>query len=98
MIIQTPYKVGDIVSIKLNSGEEMIARLDEETADHLVLNKPLILVAAETGVGLAPFMFTIGPDAKVRLRLNSIICVVKSANDAGDTYITQTTGLKLAKA
>ena len=76
----------------------MIARLDEETADHLVLNKPLILVAAETGVGLAPFMFTINPDAKVRLRLNSIICVVKSAKDAGDTYIQQTTGIHLAKA
>ena len=98
MIIETPYKVGDTVSIKLNSGEEMIARLDEETADHLVLNKPLILVAAETGVGLAPFMFTINPDAKVRLRLNSIICVVKSAKDADTTYIQQTTGLHLAKA
>ena len=30
MIIEAPYKVGDVVSIKLSSGEEMIARLDSE--------------------------------------------------------------------
>ncbi len=98
MIIEAPYKVGDVVSIKLSSGEEMIAKLEEETATHISLNKPLILVAAEQGVGLSPFMFTVSPDAKVRLNINSIICVVKSAKDAGDTYIQQTTGIHLAKA
>ncbi len=42
MIIEAPYKVGDVVSIKLSSGEEMIAKLEEETATHISLNKPLI--------------------------------------------------------
>jgi hypothetical protein len=98
MIIETPYKVGDVVSIKLSSGEEMIAKLEEETATHISVNKPLILVAAETGIGLSPFMFTVSPDAKVRVNINSIICIVKSAKDADNTYIQQTTGLHLAKA
>ena len=31
MLIETQYQVGDVVSIKLSSGEEMIARLDTET-------------------------------------------------------------------
>lgn len=98
MIIETPYKVGDVVSIKLSSGEEMIAKLEDESQTHLTLVKPLILVAAEKGMGLAPFMFTVSPDAKIKLNINSIICVVKSAKDASDTYIQQTTGIKLAKA
>ena len=34
MLIDTPYKNGDIVSIKLNSGEEVIAKLEEETNSH----------------------------------------------------------------
>ena len=36
MLIETQYKVGDVVSIKLSSGEEMIARLDAEN-DELIL-------------------------------------------------------------
>ena len=98
MLIETQYKVGDVVSIKLSSGEEMIAKLEDESQTHLTLVKPLILVAAEKGMGLAPFMFTVSPDAKIKLNINSIICVVKSAKDASDTYIQQTTGIKLAKA
>ena len=30
MIIETPYKVGDTVSIKLTSGEEVVARYKED--------------------------------------------------------------------
>ena len=30
MLIETTYVVGDVVSIKLSSSEEMIARLEEE--------------------------------------------------------------------
>lgn len=93
MIIQVPYKVGDIVSIKLASGEEMVAKLEEERDSHVMLRKPLMLVASETGIGLAPFMFTVDPDHKFRIRLNNIICVVKTSKDATSAYIQQTTGL-----
>ena len=59
MIIESPYKEGDVVSIKLSSGEEMVARLEKEDKDHIVIKKPLMLVAGDSGAGLAPFMFTL---------------------------------------
>lgn len=93
MIIEAPYKLGDVVSVKLANGEELIGRFEEKTASHVKLAKPLSLVATEQGVGLAPFMFTISPETKIELSINSIICVVKSAKDAADLYIKQTTGL-----
>ena len=93
MIIETPYKTGDVVSIKLSSGEEMIARLDAEDSSHATVTKPLMLMATEQGMGLAPFMFTVSPDAKIKLKLNSIVCIVKSAKDTTDTYTHQTTGI-----
>lgn len=93
MIIESPYKEGDVVSIKLSSGEEMVARLEKEDKDHIVIKKPLMLVAGDSGAGLAPFMFTVDQEAKVKLRLNTIICIVKTAKDATDTYIQSTTGL-----
>ena len=95
MIIQTPYKVKDVVSIKLSSGEEMVTRLEEEHTDYIVIHKPLMLVAGQNGPGLAPFMFTVAIDSKFKIRLNNIICVVKTAKDAADMYTEATTGLKL---
>jgi hypothetical protein len=85
--------MGDTVSIKLNSGEEMIARIEAEDSNHVTVTKPLMLMATENGMGLAPFMFTVSPEAKIKLKLNSIICIVKSAKDAADMYIKQTTGI-----
>ena len=35
MLIEAPYKVGDTVSIKLSSGEEMVCRLEEENDTHV---------------------------------------------------------------
>lgn len=93
MIIEAPYKMGDTVSVKLGTGEEVIARMVSEDKDHLTVSKPMILVATEQGVGFAPFMFTISPETQVKIRLNNIICVVKAAKDAADLYIKQTTGL-----
>lgn len=95
MIIQTPYKVGDAVSIKLTSGEEMVARLEEETSTHIIAHKPLMLVAGpDGGMGLAPFMFTVDQNTKFKVSLNNIICIVKTAKDAADMYTQATTGIQ----
>jgi hypothetical protein len=96
MLIHAPYKVGDVVSIKLTSGEEMVARLEDQKAEELVVRKPLMLVAGQNGAGLAPFMFTVDPDSKFTLRLNNIICIVKTVKDAADMYIQATTGIQTA--
>lgn len=93
MLIQIPYKEGDVVSIKLSSGEEMIANLVKESPDTITVTKPLMLVAGEKGMGLAPYMFTVSLDSKIELRLNNVICIVKTAEDAAKMYTSQTSGI-----
>ena len=73
MLIETPYTNGDVVSIKLSSGEEMIARLDSENDTNVIVSKPYILIAAQNGMALAPYMFTVTPDTKIKLKINNII-------------------------
>jgi hypothetical protein len=94
MLIQAPYTVGDVVSVKLSSGEETVCRLEEIKDNAIIVKKPLMLVAGENGAGLAPFMFTVDPDAKFEFSLNNIICVVKTVKDAADMYIKATTGIQ----
>ena len=44
MLIEAPYKYGDTVSLKLSSGEEIVARLDSETPTEYTLKKPMVLI------------------------------------------------------
>lgn len=95
MLIESPYKNGDTVSIKLTSGEEVVARLEEQKADGFILHKPLMVTATQQGLGLAPFMFTIGPDAKVNIGADKIVCINKTLEEMSKQYISSTTGIAL---
>jgi len=91
--IQVPYKDGDVVTLKLSSGEEIVAKLVKENKDSLTVQMPLTLVATEQGMSLAPYLFTITPDTRLDIRLNSVITVVKSAEDTAKGYTQQTSGI-----
>lgn len=93
MLIDTPYKNGDIISLKLNSGEEVVAKLENETNNQLSLSKPLMVAATQQGLGLAPFMFTIDQETKIKINLSAISCVAKTEKDMASQYIQSTTGL-----
>jgi len=95
MLIETPYKDGDTVSFKLASGEEIVARLEKETETSFTVKKPMVLIAGEKGLGLAPFMFSVSPDAKFVLQASSVSCVAKTQDDIGKQYTAQTSGIAL---
>ena len=96
MFIETPYKDGDVVTMKLTSGEEVVAKLEKEEGNTLVLKKPLMVAATQQGLGLAPFMFTISEDAKVKLDTSKVVCVVKTHEEFAKQYISSTTGIAVA--
>lgn len=93
MIIEKPYDVGDVLSIKLSSGEEMVCRLEKKGEKTLTVKKPMMLVAGPDGAGLAPFMFTVDQNASFKIQLNNVIVVVKTAKDAADMYTQAATGI-----
>lgn len=93
MLIETPYKIGDTVSFKLTSGEEIVARLEEETDKTFTLHKPLVLIASQQGLGLAPFMFSVNPESKFHLQAHSISCIAKTESEIASQYTQQTTGI-----
>ena len=96
MLIETPYKEGDTVSLKLSSGEEIVARLDEENPKTFVLNKPMVLVMQQQGLGLAPYMYSVSPDAKFNILATTVSCVAKTEADIADQYIASTSNIQMA--
>jgi|TARA_B110000240_G_scaffold179972_1_gene210616 hypothetical protein len=95
MLIETPYKIGDTVSFKLNSGEELVSRLDAEDAKSFTLRKPMVLVLQESGLGLAPFMFGVSPESKFVLQAHAVSCIAKTEPEIGKQYTSQTSGIVL---
>jgi hypothetical protein len=95
MIIETPYKANDTVTIKTAAGEEIVARFIEENDTTITVQKPLSLMATGQGVGLGPFTFTVNPDSKIPLRKNNILFVVKTDAQMAKQYVQSTSGLQM---
>ena len=98
MIIETPYKAGDTVSLKLSSGEEIVARLEDETATQFILKKPMVLIMQQQGMGLAPFMFSVSPDAKFSILATTVTCVAKTEGEIAKQLINSTIKNTTSKA
>lgn len=96
MLINTPLRQGDTVTIKFNSGEEVVARLEADTtADKIQISKPVSLVQSGQGVGFAPWLFTAEVDqGTLTINLATVAVVTRTAEAAASAYIKQTTGIE----
>lgn len=96
MLISTPYKDGDIVSIKVTSGEEIIAKLVEEKDNSIIVTKPFALVPGQGGgLGMMPWVLSISPDQKISINTNTVMLLHKTEEGIGKQYLEQTTGLTM---
>lgn len=95
MIIETPYKAGDIVTIKTTAGEEIVARLVEDTTTSVKVHKPMAIMVTGQGLGLGPFAFTINPNADVTLNKSAVLMVAKTEKDMASQYVQSTTGITI---
>ena len=95
MLIEVGYKEGDTVSMKLASGEEIIARLEKEDNDTYTITKPRMIAATQQGLGLAPFMFTASDDSKIKLNSKNVLCILKADEEFSKQYIQGTTGITI---
>ena len=93
MLIEKPYEVNDVVSIKLSSGEELVGKLVEEGPEVVTLAKPPMLSMTQKGMGLAPYMFTVNPESTIKFNDKNIITIVKTMDTMAKQYIQSTTGL-----
>ena len=96
MLFEKPVAHGDIVSIKLSNGEEIITRLEEETADYIKITKPLSFTLGPQGLGMIPWVF-LGEDGKVTLDKKNTFFIVASKKEASKQYLEGTTGISLVK-
>lgn len=95
MIIESPYKVNDTVTIKTTAGEEIVTRFVEENDKTITVQKPLALMATPQGVGLGPFTFTVNPESKIKINKSAVLFVHKTDAEMAKQYVQSTSGLAM---
>jgi hypothetical protein len=95
MIIETPYKATDTITIKTNAGEEIVARFVEENDKEITIEKPMAIMATGQGIGLGPFTFTINPEAKIKLNKNGCLLIHKTDGEMAKQYVSSTSGIQM---
>lgn len=88
-------EIGKIYTFKLNSGEELIAKLQGITRDHYIIGNPVSVAPSQKGIGLVPSMFTADTDSKILLNINSVSISADTESSICDKYIEITTGIVL---
>jgi len=96
MLISKGAAIGEVVTLKLVTSEELIGKLVEETATHYSVERPLTLVMSAKGLGLQPWLFTVNTDKAIKIPKDKVIIIEATLKEMSDNYLQGTSGIALA--
>lgn len=91
--MQIALKIDEVYTFKLNSGEEMVAKVKQAGGDFIIIHDPVSVAPGPQGVGLMPTLFTANPQSETRLNTSSIAIVAETDDNVKTKYIQATTGI-----
>jgi hypothetical protein len=95
MLIDKGVVEGEVVTFKLTSGEELVAKLVEDGAAHYKLSRPMVIGMGQQGPGLMPYLFTVHPDKDVKLNKNVVAMAEATDEQFAKQFLQSTTGIQL---
>jgi len=95
MLIDKGVSEGEVITIKLTSGEEIVAKLVEDGSAYYKLSRPMVIGMGAQGPGLMPYLFTVHPDKEVKLNKNVVAMAEATDKSFADQFVQSTTGIKL---
>lgn len=96
MLIDKGISSGQVVTFKMNNGDEMIAKFNEEINDGYKVSKPMVLSMTPQGIGMIPYMFTANHDKDIVINKQSVIAMQVTDRPFADQYTQGTTGIALS--
>lgn len=92
---QDTITFGEVYSIKLNSGEELIAKVMSIIDNILWVEAPHSVAPGPHGMGLVPSMFTAEPGIQVQINISSISLYAPTEENIRLKYLEATTGIQI---
>jgi len=95
MLISKGVSVGEVITLKLTSGEELVAKLTEETDAYYKLSKPMVIGMGQKGPGLMPYLFTVNPDKDIKLSKITVTVAEPTDESFAKQFLESTSGIQL---
>ena len=87
-------ELNQVYTLKIANGDELVAKIVEETDTTYVVTKPLTVVPGPQGINMMNSLFTADPDKNVTINKQQVSVVAPSREEVCDSYLEATTGIK----
>lgn len=100
LTLQSQYKINDVVTIKLVTGEELITKITEINPDYFVTSRPLVFtINPQNGqTMIIPWLMSVDPkdNTAITIQKSATVAITKPVKQISDTYLQATTGIVTA--
>jgi hypothetical protein len=96
MLIDKGVSPGEVITLKLTSGEELVGKLTAETDTYYKLSRPMVIGMGQKGPGLMPYLFTVNPDKEIKLSKITVTVAEATDEQFAKQFLESTTGIALA--
>ena len=93
MLVETTYKVNDIITIALISGQEVLGKLISEDNNKITIERPLTVAFGPQGAAFQPFTVTGDSEGKVSFDATKVVATLKTNKETTEAYRAATSGL-----
>ena len=94
-MLQTPkYQADQVVSFKLSNGDEIVAKVIEETDTGYVISRPCTVIPSPQGMGLLQSLYTSDLANNVTVDKRHVIFHAPTVEQVQNHYIATTTGIE----
>ena len=101
MLVNSSYKKGETICVKVSTGEEIVGRIDSQDGDIQVVKPCVITLNPQNGQAmLIPWLMSIDTTSSdpITIKKEHIITTNKPNKSLSDAYIQNTTGIAPASS
>lgn len=97
MLMEKPIAKNDVVTVKILTGEEIIARYEGEDDSTIQVSKASIVAPnPEGGLGLVPWMMSSIPN-KISISKSSVVAMSPTVEQIADKFTEATSDIQIVK-
>ena len=93
--MQIAIEPNTVYTFKLNSGEELIAKVIQAGGDFIIIEEPVSIAPTQQGMQMIPSVFTANPKGNFKLNTSSIALYAETDDSVRMKYLEATTGIKV---
>ena len=93
--MQISIQPNTVYTFKLNSGEELIAKVIQAGGEFVQIEEPVSIAPSQQGMQMIPSIFTANPKGEFKLNTSSIAMYAETDDSIRMKYLEATTGIKV---